>query len=81
VKEESAQCWKSRSHQGESEKFLNGQKMHYPNRQWLAETLGIEATYHAVYQMTRYRLKSKLKVVRPQNKKQNREQRESFKKN
>ncbi len=25
-------------------------------QQWLAETLGIEAEYHAVYQMTRYRL-------------------------
>ena len=50
-------------------------------QQWLAETLGIEAKYHAVYQMTRYRLKAKLKVVRPQNKKQNPEQRERFKKN
>ena len=25
-------------------------------QQWLATTLGIEAEYHAVYQMTRYRL-------------------------
>lgn len=49
-------------------------------QQWLAEELGIEAEYHAVYQMTRYRLKAKLKVARPQNIKQNSEQRESFKK-
>ncbi len=50
-------------------------------QQWLSETLGIEAKYHAVYQMTRYRLKAKLKAVRPQNRKQNSEQREAFKKN
>lgn len=49
-------------------------------QQWLAETLGVEAEYHAVYQMTRYRLKAKLKVARPQNSKQNVEQRETFKK-
>ncbi|NEQ27560.1 MAG: helix-turn-helix domain-containing protein [Microcoleus sp. SIO2G3] len=49
-------------------------------QQWLAEELGIDAEYHAVYQMTRYRLKAKLKVARPQNIKQNLEQRESFKK-
>ncbi|NJM85543.1 MAG: helix-turn-helix domain-containing protein [Leptolyngbyaceae cyanobacterium RM2_2_21] len=49
-------------------------------QQWLADTLGIEAEYHAVYQMTRYRLKAKLKVARPQNSKQNREQREALKK-
>ena len=50
-------------------------------QEWLAETLGIEAEYHAVYQMTRYRLKAKLKVARPQNSKQDSEQRETFKKN
>jgi transposase len=49
-------------------------------QQWLAEELGIEAQYHAVYQMTRYRLKAKLKAARPQNIKQNSEQREVFKK-
>ena len=49
-------------------------------QQWLAETLGIEAEYHAVYQMTRYRLKATLKTARPQNSKQNPEQREAFKK-
>lgn len=49
-------------------------------QQWLAQTLGVEAEYHAVYQMTRYRLRAKLKVARPQNNRQDREQRESFKK-
>ena len=49
-------------------------------QQWLAEKLGVEAEYHAVYQMTRYRLKAKLKEARPQNSKQNPAQREAFKK-
>jgi transposase len=48
-------------------------------QQWLAETLGVEAEYHAVYQMTRHRLKAKLKVARPQNYKQDSEQRSAFK--
>ena len=48
-------------------------------QQWLAQTLGVEAEYHAVYQMTRYRLKAKLKVARPQNYKQDSEQRSAFK--
>lgn len=49
-------------------------------QQWLAQTLGVEAEYHAVYQMTRYRLKAKLKVARPQNSKQNPQQAQTFKK-
>lgn len=49
-------------------------------QQWLSETLGIEARYHAVYQMTHYRLKAKLKVARPQHDLQDKEQREAFKK-
>lgn len=48
-------------------------------QQWLAESLGVEATYHAVYHLTHYRLKAKLKVPRPQHHKQNKQQRESFK--
>ncbi len=48
-------------------------------QQWLAQTLGVEAEYHAVYQMTRYRLKAKLKVARPQNCKQDSQQRATFK--
>jgi transposase len=49
-------------------------------QEWLSETLGVEAEYHAVYQMTRYRLKAKLKVARPQHYKQDRESRLAFKK-
>ena len=56
----------------------NGFQSYYAVQQWLAETLGIEAEYHAVYQMTRYRLKAKLKVARPQNSLQNSEQREAL---
>lgn len=48
-------------------------------QQRLSETLGIEAEYHAVYQMTRHRLGAKLKVARPQNCKQDPAQREAFK--
>ena len=58
----------------------HGFKSYGEVQQWLSETLGIEAKYHAVYQMTRYRLKAKLKAVRPQNRKQNPEQRDAFKK-
>jgi transposase len=50
-------------------------------QQWLTETLGVEAEYHAVYQMTRYRLKAKLKAPRPEHIKQDPQQREAFKKN
>lgn len=49
-------------------------------QQWLEETLGVEAEYHAVYQMTRYRLKAKLKAPRPEHIKQDPERREAFKK-
>jgi transposase len=45
---------------------------------WLSETLGIEAEYHAVYQMTRHRLRAKLKVARPQHRKQDPAKREAF---
>ncbi|HTL90598.1 MAG TPA: winged helix-turn-helix domain-containing protein [Leptolyngbya sp.] len=48
-------------------------------QQWLSETLGVEAEYHAVYQMTRHRLKAKLKVARPQHCKQDPAQFEAFK--
>lgn len=49
-------------------------------QQWLESTLGVAAAYHAVYQMTRYRLKAKLKVPRPQNSKQDPQRLEAFKK-
>ena len=44
----------------------------------LAERLGIEAEEHTVYQMTRYRLKAKLSVARPQNCQQDSKQREAL---
>lgn len=47
-------------------------------QQWLSKTLGVEAEYHAVYQMTRHRLGAKLKVARPQHCKQDPEQRAAF---
>jgi hypothetical protein len=52
------------------EKF-EGFKSYGEVQGWLEQTLGIEADYHTVYQMTRYRLKAKLKMPRPQNSKQN----------
>jgi len=57
----------------------HGFQSYYAVQHWLAAILGIEAEYHAVYQMTRYRLKSKLKIARPQNCQQDSEQREAFK--
>ncbi len=58
----------------------HGFKSYYEVQQWLAETLGVKAKYHAVYQMTHYRLKAKLKVARPRHYKQDNEQLEVFKK-
>ncbi len=47
---------------------------------WLAEQLGIEARYRTVHQLTRYRLKAKLKVARPKARRQPTERLEAFKK-
>lgn len=58
----------------------HGFKSYYEVQQWLAETLGVKAKYHAVYQMTHYRLKAKLKVARPRHYKQNNQQLQVFKK-
>lgn len=58
----------------------HGFKSYYEVQQWLAETLGVKAKYHAVYQMTHYRLRAKLKVARPRHYKQDNEQLEVFKK-
>lgn len=57
----------------------HGFKSYGQVQQWLVEKLGVEAEDHAVYQMTCYRLKAKLKVARPQNRKQDTEQRAAFK--
>ena len=48
-------------------------------QQWLAQTLGIQASYFVVYQLVRYKLKAKLKVPRPRNHKQDPERFEQFK--
>jgi transposase len=58
----------------------NGFKSYIEIQQWLGQELGIEAEYAAVHHMVRYRLKAKLKVVRPQNIKQDKNKREAFKK-
>jgi transposase len=49
-------------------------------QQWLEETLGVKATYATVHRLTRYRLKAKLKVPRPRNRKQDPRQLAAFKK-
>jgi len=48
-------------------------------QQWLATTLGVEASYFVVYQLVRYKLKAKLKVPRPRNIKQDSQRFEQFK--
>lgn len=62
------------------ESAQEGFKSYGEVQQWLETTLGVEAEYHTVYQMTRYRLKAKLKVPRPQNSKQDPVELDTFKK-
>jgi putative transposase len=50
-------------------------------RVWLKENCDINTAYHVVYKTVRYRLKSKLKVPRPQSSKVDLEEQERFKKN
>ncbi|MDZ7955758.1 helix-turn-helix domain-containing protein [Nostoc sp. DedQUE09] len=47
---------------------------------WLDITLGVQAEYATVHHLARYRLKAKLKVPRPRNRKQDKEKLEAFKK-
>lgn len=47
---------------------------------WLDITLGVQAEYATVHYLARYRLKAKLKVPRPRNRKQDEEKLETFKK-
>jgi transposase len=47
---------------------------------WLDITLGVQAEYATVHHLIRYRLKAKLKVPRPRNRKQDEEKLEAFKK-
>jgi transposase len=72
--------WAERALEKRLQEHNHGFTSYEAVQQWLLETLGIEAEYHAVYQMTRYRLKAKLKVARPENSKQKQYQRAAFKK-
>ncbi|MEH1845360.1 MAG: hypothetical protein V7L25_10275 [Nostoc sp.] len=47
---------------------------------WLDITLGVEAEYATVHHLARYRLKAKLKVPRPRNRKQDEEKLKALKK-
>lgn len=47
---------------------------------WLGSVLGVEAEYATVHNLVRYRLKAKLKVPRPRNRKQDKQKLEAFKK-
>jgi len=49
-------------------------------QKWLDITLGVEAEYATVHHLARYRLKAKLKVPRPRNRKQDEEKLKAFKK-
>jgi hypothetical protein len=49
-------------------------------QEWLSATLGVAAEDRAVYQMTRYRLKAKLKVARQQHYKPNQDSHLALKK-
>ncbi len=58
-----------------------GFKSYKEIQRWLQETLGIKASYMAVYELVRYKLVAKLKVVRPKSKKQDPTAFEAFKSN
>jgi transposase len=58
-----------------------GFKSYRQIQQWLQESLGLEVEYATVHRIVRYQLKSKLKVPRTTNPKQNSERFEEFKKN
>ena len=49
-------------------------------RRWLREEFNKEMTYNGVFDLCKYRLKASLKVPRPSNPSQNKEQFEAFKK-
>lgn len=48
---------------------------------WMKAVLGIEASYHVVHNLVRYKLKAKLKTPRPRSSKQDPEALLTFKKN
>jgi hypothetical protein len=48
---------------------------------WLLAVLGVEANYHVVHRLVRYKLSAKLKSSRPRSSEQNPEELNNFKKN
>lgn len=48
---------------------------------WLKAVLGVEANYHVVHHLVRYKLQAKLKSPRPRSSEQNSEELNNFKKN
>lgn len=48
---------------------------------WLLAVLGVEANYHVVHRLVRYKLSAKLKSSRPRSSEQNSEELNNFKKN
>lgn len=57
-----------------------GFKSYREVQQWLKQDAGVTAAYKTVHKLVRYRLKAKLKVPRPSNKKQHPQAEEHFKK-
>ncbi|WP_228061256.1 helix-turn-helix domain-containing protein [[Phormidium] sp. LEGE 05292] len=57
-----------------------GFKSYVEVREWLEKDAGVKAAYKTVHKLVRYRLKAKLKVPRPSNKKQHPQAEEHFKK-
>ncbi len=49
-------------------------------KHWISETFGLDIPYKTIYGFVRYKLKAKLKVSRPYNIKQNKEDFDNFKK-
>jgi transposase len=62
--------WAVASLQRRFEQVDTGFKSYIQVQQWLEDTLGVKAGYRTVHELTRYRLKAKLKVGRPTNSKQ-----------
>jgi transposase len=72
--------WAVTSLQQRLEQPERGFKSYIQVQQWLEDTLGVKAEYRTVHELTRYRLKAKLKAGRPTHSKQQPMQSEAFKK-
>jgi len=72
--------WAQTKLQKRLEQAEAGFKSYGQVQQWLDETLGIQANYHTVYYLTRYRLKAKLKAARTRHIQQDTQSLEDFKK-